>query len=628
MPRKKSTRKKKSNNKSIVIQEYYQPVWIDIHNDFHDEINDAYLVKSKEFRKKILLKIKDEFNDSDNSNQYNLLRDATVEIESEFERVLSEHSVFYWLHIYRRIAPYLVEELGNNTHEETVIVVRSHLEQAIYKYGQLSKDDDYALSSDVEFTDILGGMLYQSIKKRLPKTKIEQYASKIRDEKQWILTSFSMKSIVEIYYMEGIAYQYWYLLAKMRAIGKNIIASIDDSGTINEFRTDEQEYLIESFDSRNSANSPSFGMTSNVGTFVVSQIKDNTNTIFCAMMNSMRYELSSFGYQGVSAKFSPNYIPFFINGDLFYESHKYLEAKFKRKFKFGLFEFCQLIKILSNMSLSSDIFSNLKNVSKNNARLMFIYHNFQRGYKVYSIDRNEIKSSIIDGLNRLNKKGSSKTSSLELQLDNILDFITLREGGQSNIGIWSNGPKPILIESCGKYILEYSSIYYMFKNLFYGLRNYDSNNKKGFEFEDSLCEVLRREGFDVILDSFIIKKGDLKREIDAGVRLNDKLYLFECKCFERPLNFDIGNIETLNHRMEELDKKLTQADTLIDFVIENKTGDNYDFSWAKDISSYVVSSYTEWIWSIDERLWSSDKGIPRIVSVYEVLKLLRSAKEL
>ncbi|WP_394570861.1 hypothetical protein [Citrobacter amalonaticus] len=280
------------------------------------------------------------------------------------------------------------------------------------------------------------------------------------------------------------------------------------------------------------------------------------------------------------------------------------------------------------MSLSSDIFSNLKNVSKNNARLMFIYHNFQRGYKVYSIDRNEIKSSIIDGLNRLNKKGSSKTSSLELQLDNILDFITLREGGQSNIGIWSNGPKPILIESCGKYILEYSSIYYMFKNLFYGLRNYDSNNKKGFEFEDSLCEVLRCEGFDVILDSFIIKKGDLKREIDAGVRLNDKLYLFECKCFERPLNFDIGNIETLNHRMEELDKKLTQADTLIDFVIENKTGDNYDFSWAKDISSYVVSSYTEWIWSIDERLWSSDKGIPRIVSVYEVLKLLRSAKEL
>lgn len=628
MPRKKSTRKKKSNNKSIVIHEYYQPVWADIHNDFHNEINDEYLVKSKEFRKKILLRIKDEFNKSDNSTQYNLLRDATVEIESEFERVLSKHSIFYWLHIYRRIAPCLVEELGNNTHEETVIVVRSHLEQAIYKYGQLSKDDDYALSSDVEFTDILGGMLYQSIKKRLPKSKIDQYASKIREEKQWILTSFSVKSIVNIYYMEGIAYQYWYLLAKMRAIGKNIRASIDDSGMINEFRSDEQEFLIESFDSRNSENSPSFGMTSNVGTFVFSQIDDNSNTIFCAMMNSMRYELSSFGYQGVSSKFSPNFIPFFINGDSFYESHKYLEVKFKRKFNFGLFEFCQLIKILSNISLSSNIFSKLKNISKDSARLMFIYHNFQRGYKIYPIDRCELKSSIIDGLNRLNKEKPTKTSSLELQLDSILDFITLREGGQSNIGIWSNGPKPILIESCGKYILVYSSIYYIFKNLFYGLRNYDSKNKKGFEFEDSLCEILRCEGFDVILDSFIIKKGDLKREIDAGVRLNDKLYLFECKCFERPLNFDIGNIETLNHRMEELDKKLTQADTLIDFIIENKNGDNYDFSWAKDISSYVVSSYTEWIWSKDERLWSCDKNIPRIVSVYEVLKLLRSAKEL
>ncbi|MFL7890404.1 hypothetical protein, partial [Enterobacter pseudoroggenkampii] len=84
---------------------------------------------------------------------------------------------------------------------------------------------------------------------------------------------------------------------------------------------------------------------------------------------------------------------------------------------------------------------------------MFIYHNFQRGYKIYPIDRCELKSSIIDGLNRLNKEKPTKTSSLELQLDSILDFITLREGGQSNIGIWSNGPKPILIESCGKYIL-------------------------------------------------------------------------------------------------------------------------------------------------------------------------------
>lgn len=110
------------------------------------------------------------------------------------------------------------------------------------------------------------------------------------------------------------------------------------------------------------------------------------------------------------------------------------------------------------------------------------------------------------------------------------------------------------------------------------------------------------------------------------MRLNNKLYLFECKCFERPLNFDIGDPDTIKYRVEELDKKLAQADTLVDFITNNIKGDNYDFSWATDISSYVVSSYTEWIWSKEKRLWSKNPTIPRIVSVYEALKLLKLDK--
>ncbi|KHT22269.1 hypothetical protein [Pectobacterium carotovorum] len=631
MPRKKNNRKKnnkKSGNKTIVAPEYYQLVWSEIHDKYEDEIMEAYVAGSKEFLIDILMPVKNEFNTSGNSVKYNILRDTCIKIEAEFKRMLSKHSVFYWLHIYRRIAPCLAQDIGNNTDEETVIVVRSHLEQAIYKFGELSKNDDYSLSSDVEFNDILGGMLFHSMRKYFPKSKIDLYACKIKEEKQWVLTSFSEQSIIDIYYLEGIAYQYWYLLAKMRAIGKNISTMIDDFGVINEFRTDEQKFLIESFDKRNSENSPSFGMTSNVGTFIPSQIDDVNNTIFCAMMNSMRYELSSFGFQGSNGNFSPNFLPFFVNGNSFYDSHKYLEKKFSNKFNFGLLEFCQLIKILSNLGLSSYRILKIRNTSKDFREFMFIYNNFQRGYKTYSICRSELKSSIIEIYDNLKAKKSIRNSSLDSQLDDILDFITLKEDGQKNIGIWSNGPKPILIDSCGNYILDYSSIYYIFKNLFFGLRNYDSENKKGFEFEDSLCDLLKAEGFDVILNSSIIKIGDNKREVDVGVRLNNKLYLFECKCFERPLNFDIGDPDTIKYRVEELDKKLTQADTLIDFITNNIKGDNYDFSWATDISSYVVSSYTEWVWSKEKRLWSKNLTIPRIVSVYEALKLLKLDKNL
>lgn len=285
-----------------------------------------------------------------------------------------------------------------------------------------------------------------------------------------------------------------------------------------------------------------------------------------------------------------------------------------------------MIKILSHISLSGNNSSSLKHITKESMNSLYIYNHFQRGYKIYSLSAKELKSRIINYLEASRGTKIAKDSLIELQLDKILDFITLKKCNQKNIGIWSNGPKPVLIESGGNYILEYSSIYYILKNLFYGLRDYDKENKKGFEFEDSLCNSLRNEEFDVILDSTIIKSGDTKREIDAGVRIGDKLYLFECKCFERPLNFDIGNLNTINYRTEELEKKLTQADTLIDFITKNTKGDNYDFSWAVEISSYVVSSYTEWIWSKEKRLWTKDPNIPRILSVYEVIKLLKSER--
>lgn len=326
MSRKKNNRKRKIHNKKpITPYEYYKPVWHYINENHYNEIYNGGIVRPKEFRRKILLGLKDNFNTSTIDIKYKILNEVLIKIESEFDHVLSNHSVFYWLHIYRRIAPCLATELGNNTDEETVIVVRSHLEQAIYKYGELYKTDDYALSSDIEFNDILGGMLYNLMKKNSSQSQIDLYIEKIKESKQWVLTSFSVQSLVDIYYMEGIAYQYWYVLAKMRAIGKKINAMIDDSGLINEIRTDEQDFLITSFDRRNSENSPSFGLTSNVGTFVSSEVGNVNNTIFCAMINSLRYELSSFGIRGLSSKFSPNFIPFFINSDSFYDAHKYLE---------------------------------------------------------------------------------------------------------------------------------------------------------------------------------------------------------------------------------------------------------------------------------------------------------------
>jgi hypothetical protein len=612
----------------MVMPEYYHIVWSYIYQSYSRELDENAVAKPTAFRKNILLNIKDKFNLANVSEKYIILNDILPVIESEFNRIISKHSVFYWLHIYRRIAPNLVSELGNNTDEETVIVVRNHLEQAIYKYGSLSKFDDYALSSDIEFKDILGGLLVECLENNLSKEQVNLYANEIKKNKQWVLTSFEKESLFNIYYLEGVAYQYWYILAKMRAIGKNIDATIDIHGVINEHRSEEQDSLILSFDTRNSENSASFGMTSNVGTFVKSELGDVNSTIFCALVNSKRYTLSDQGVNAGAYDFSPNFLPFFINADSFYNSHKYLEEKFSKRFGFGLLELCEMLKLLSKVAISSSDNHTLKVMGGKNNDWLRIYSHFQRGYKVYALTYDELKFELNKCLDQLTNTGMSTGSNLESQFEDIIKFLTIDDSNQKNIGIWSNGPKPVLMKSNNMYILEYTSIYYLLKNLFFGLRHYDPKNKKGFEFEDSLCELARKNRFDVILDSTEIKTQSQQREVDVGVRVGDKLFLFECKCFERPLNFDIGEPKTINHRIEELDKKLVQADTLREFVMENRKGTNYDFSWATEIYSYVVSPYTEWVWSKDERLWSSNPDIPRIVSVHEVIELLKSEKNL
>nr|WP_240936126.1 nuclease-related domain-containing protein [Halomonas bachuensis] len=162
--------------------------------------------------------------------------------------------------------------------------------------------------------------------------------------------------------------------------------------------------------------------------------------------------------------------------------------------------------------------------------------------------------------------------------------------------------------------------------MFYGLRHYDPKSIKGHEFESALADILKDNHFDVVMNSFVIRKEDIKREIDVAVRIQDNLYLFECKASERPLNFDIGNPKTISSRIMDFKNKLEQAESLKEFVLENKIGNNYDLSWAESINYFVVSPFTEWVWDTSPDLWTECKRFPRLMSVHGAIKYLTSEK--
>jgi len=124
------------------------------------------------------------------------------------------------------------------------------------------------------------------------------------------------------------------------------------------------------------------------------------------------------------------------------------------------------------------------------------------------------------------------------------------------------------------------------------------------------------------MHSFKIKYQDTTREVDVAIKVNNEiLFIFECKAFERPLNFSIGNERVINSRIKKFKESLEQVDTLVSFIEKNKKGDNYDFSWAKQIYGVVVSPYTEWIWSLEQSLWIKidDLQFPKIMSVTEAI---------
>ena len=100
------------------------------------------------------------------------------------------------------------------------------------------------------------------------------------------------------------------------------------------------------------------------------------------------------------------------------------------------------------------------------------------------------------------------------------------------------------------------------------------------------------------------------------------MILFECRSIERPLDYEIGRLQTLARRQELLEQKVEQALTLREFVLKFPVGRNYDFGWATTVSTFVVSPFIEWIWDRSARLWH-DATTPRVLQADEAITYLR-----
>lgn len=245
----------------------------------------------------------------------------------------------------------------------------------------------------------------------------------------------------------------------------------------------------------------------------------------------------------------------------------------------------------------------------------------------YGTSLADLKQDIGKMISLHRSNGRIRQSNAEQQVDRVIDFLTLDEKKQSLVGLWSFGPRFAIIKCGVNYFCDYSAWLAIFRNLFFGLRNYDPNSQKGPQFEYTFGGLARSNSFDVVMQSTKIRANGLEREVDVAIRIKDTLFLFECRAFERPLDFLIGKPKTISVRTDDMNEKLSQVTTLVDFIKSNRVGDNYDFTWAKSIHGSVVSPYIEWIWSLDKHLWTEIPTFPRIMSPTEALEYLRHAAD-
>lgn len=614
---------KEANKETAQVPEYYTLVFNHIHEKYEPLLRRSNIEKPKEILTKLIEKYKDKINTDQSS--YDGLLGALNELENEFRSVISKHSCFYWMHLFRRIEPVLSPMIGTRTDESTTMEVRDIAEQAIFKFGKISGKLDLQRSDTIPFNKILGGMLQKLLTEA--RGALSLYKHLMLSHRQLVISDFRPSDLADIYKIEGLAYQYWYIGAKLRALGKGVKISITDDNSIKEHRTADQNFLIENFDNRTCTNDLLNGFTSNVGTLIHQDRQIDNNILMFAAINISRHPLSIFFPEHTfDKKFSPNYLPAYIKIDKFYESHKYLERFFEKKHGFGLKEFCHASLLISQL-LTSGNHLKISNLDKEGH--LFYYQKYQRGYLYHGGKLEDIRAEISKILRSEVQFSNFSADRTDGQLDKILDFLTLTSQKQNLVSLWSSGPRFVFIPFQDHFICDYSAWFTIFRTLFFGLRNYDPASQKGIEFEDTFASMAKRSGLDVVIQSKIIHLGEQKREVDVGIRINSHLYLLECKAAERPLDFAIGNPKTIDARIKDFSDKVFQATSLEEFIRNNKKGDNYDFSWATGITGIVVTPSIEWIWSRSEELWlTSNPDKPRILSAYETINyLVKKLKE-
>ena len=523
-------------------------------------------------------------------------------LEACMKKIISTKSIYYWFHLYRRIAPVATFD---NESTQTVWLYRNILENAFLKYGKIETGNELIYSTGkrlVRVQDIANGLYAEALKHFGIDEKVENKCNGI------FLGSFGKKELLEIYSLERMSYEFWHTTMCLRRIYKGGVLQIEkDQYWVH--NDSETEFLMQSYDTRGGdledlscSNGVSL-ITFDISKGIIIAPKYNIEQLSLQEYpQHKRFSLNML--EKTLHEFIPNFLWIPINLDYYYRDHEFYKDAFQKNFGYRMKSFVYTIFLL----LSREYVFCRENRNAGIDCLKRAYRHIH-SYEV-----------LADELIEYYKAGKeSGEYSFDVDKDevlNVLKDLTLPKATHA-LSLVTLGPRYLLFPAInGDFIIDYAAIIPILMTKMHFLSA--KKERKGHLFEDIVIERLRKKNFYLWECKKKLNHHDgTSKEIDLSFIYKGFLFIGELKSNKMSLSYIKGDIKSLEYRKKKMIDALSQIDDKAKWLSMHVSGTNYKIpEEVKAIIPFVVSPFKEYIWDRSSNLWITDL-IPRICTPSE-----------
>jgi hypothetical protein len=517
--------------------------------------------------------------------------DYLAAIEEQIRIEVSRHSLVFWLHVLRRILP---SAAGENDDPITNGWVRATFEAAAQKYGILADFDDIKGSHEVSIEEVLNGLLMRSEFS----TEREHLQ---KGPQELVLTKFDTDELRHVYETQKLCYEVWKCMAVRRALGKGAgLQVLHQEPFFHDFRTDELDSLIRSYDERKGYNPATATGT------VYTPGDDNIVGLPVYNLGLQEFSNKEFLHKRLGVQLRNKYFPNFlwVPYDLgaFYLAHQFFAPAFF--VQYGL-ELVDVIAMIAALAVR---------VASGWNEFGEVIRYCQRAYDGPAL-RDLIVEEIRNALPIAIEHSQVPADSNQVDVERVFDFFVLNPSRRDEIDLGLAGPRAILLPGpAHRYYIDYEPIIGRLHYLFFGLK-VDDQNFKG----DALENIVR--GSDSVLPHASLKAVDgTSKQVDASFAAGETLVIVECRAVARSFGMERGDRAAIQYRNDLVDRTLKDIDAKAIWLREHRD-DIPRLKGFRKIMPIGVTPFREFIHSQDSHYWVT-KTLPRVMTPSELTAAL------